>query len=129
MLQPTHRASTLCVVAAALLLVPAALSAAPQPENPGANAACVTPVSDLVPAPEGEISLASNCSNNSDCASDEYCAKPGFNCNGNGKCELRPDACILVVDPVCGCDGQTYSNACFAAAAGVNVASDGPCDA
>ena len=36
--------------------------------------------------------------------------------------------CPDVVEPVCGCDDETYDNACLAAAEGVNVAFEGECD-
>ena len=38
-----------------------------------------------------------------------------------------PVVCIALFDPVCGSDGQTYSNACFANGAGVNIVSMGEC--
>jgi hypothetical protein len=44
-----------------------------------------------------------------------------------GTCVRRPDACIELYQPVCGCDGVTYGNACQAASAGSSVAQDGEC--
>lgn len=39
----------------------------------------------------------------------------------------KPGACITLWDPVCGVDGKTYSNSCFAGLAGVDVAYKGVC--
>jgi hypothetical protein len=44
-----------------------------------------------------------------------------------GVCKSKPELCPEIVKPVCGCDGQTYGNACKAARAGVSVAHEGEC--
>jgi hypothetical protein len=56
-----------------------------------------------------------------------FCDKPVGDCDGLGVCRPRPEACITLWDPVCGCDGRTYGNSCEAAAAGVSVAARGWC--
>src|SRR5688500_14039452 len=42
-----------------------------------------------------------------------------------GACVDRPEVCAQVFQLVCGCDGETYGNACDAASAGVSVAYEG----
>jgi hypothetical protein len=44
-----------------------------------------------------------------------------------GACRTRPTACTKEAVPVCGCDGNDYSNACEANAAGTSVAAEGQC--
>lgn len=44
-----------------------------------------------------------------------------------GVCRPIPEMCYEIYAPVCGCDGQTYSNDCHAAEAGVDVAAAGAC--
>lgn len=67
------------------------------------------------------------CTDNSDCPPGEYCQKPAGHCDGDGGCTLIGTVCPAVIDPVCGCDGNTYGNACNAATAGVNVVAAGNC--
>ncbi len=45
-----------------------------------------------------------------------------------GVCAPTPEVCIEIYQPVCGCDGETYSNACVANVAGVSVDPAGTCD-
>jgi Cys-rich repeat protein len=77
--------------------------------------------------PRHDEDCATTCASNADCAEGEFCGFEAGLCGGDGTCATRPDACIALYDPVCGCDGQTYGNACNAASAGVAVATDGEC--
>ena len=63
------------------------------------------------------------CSREEYCDYDPSCLVP----DAAGTCRPRPEVCIGVFDPVCGCDGRTYGNACTAASAGMDVASTGEC--
>ena len=50
-------------------------------------------------------------------------------CNKDS-CKKKPQNlfCQDIWTPVCGCDGETYSNPCYATRAGVTEYSEGTCD-
>ncbi|MFN3197356.1 MAG: Kazal-type serine protease inhibitor family protein [Bradymonadia bacterium] len=64
------------------------------------------------------------------CPEGFYCDWEGDTCGADdrpGVCTPSPELCSQLYAPVCGCDGNTYSNICHAAGAGVDVVSNEAC--
>jgi hypothetical protein len=66
-----------------------------------------------------------------DCLGAEFCIFPDADACGQGGatglCVRRPQVCPEYFAPVCGCDGITYGNRCFAQGAGTDIAYEGAC--
>jgi hypothetical protein len=68
------------------------------------------------------------CNTNLDCGDFEYCRAEG--CEGPGGCVNRgsgPGDCGILFEPVCGCDGKTYTSAACADQEGVRMDHTGEC--
>jgi hypothetical protein len=65
------------------------------------------------------------------CESGFFCNfPPAWACgdgDGTGTCTAIPEVCAAVSDPVCGCDGKPYGNACQANGNGTSVRNKGAC--
>lgn len=64
-----------------------------------------------------------------DCPAGFFCEFPAGSCTDGlalaagptGTCKALPELCSQEINPVCGCDGESYTNACMAKLKGVSI--------
>lgn len=100
----------------------------------GAAAAAALALSGCASGGGGDVGSEPTCGGiaGMQCASGSYCKMPAGQCrapDASGYCAQKPQVCSQQYAPVCGCNGETYGNACQAAVAGVSVAYKGECEA
>ena len=84
-------------------------------------------------SPSGPLSAIQLCGTKKTggCPDDSYCRTHNGQCGDAtiGWCAPVSEFCTMQYDPVCGCDGETYSNECVMMGAAVSMAHDGECAA
>ena len=77
---------------------------------------------------DGQADEGCQCSGNTDCFTSFYCQKSIGDCQGTGFCIIKPLSCSSLDEPVCGCNGSTYTNIECTALSGVSVDYTGKCN-
>ncbi|KAL7541858.1 hypothetical protein ACHAXR_011295 [Thalassiosira sp. AJA248-18] len=98
--------------------------------NPSTPAAPL-PIDPIPIQDECEVGPAADAAKS--CPTGSFCQLEELVCNNksgvhSGVCQVRPDACIEIYQPVCGCDEKDYGNFCFAQVAGTSISRQGTCD-
>ncbi len=71
---------------------------------------------------------APRCTADAECGTGSFCERPDGACGSStGECRLRPEICTMDWNPVCGCEGKTYSNDCNRRSAGASKDYRGEC--
>lgn len=116
------------VFAAAALAALSACAPTPEPAPPPPAPQPAAPA-----VPDGAIGGMCGGMTGQACAEDgAYCQyPPEASCGAadmTGTCQMKPEICTAEYKPVCGCDGETYGNACNAAMEGVSIVHEGACE-
>lgn len=78
-----------------------------------------------------DTTISVGCTSQDDCQASEYCRLATGVCLASpralGTCQPLPQSCDHAYTPACGCDGESYANACDAAAQGISIAAQGKC--
>jgi len=72
---------------------------------------------------------SNSCSQDIDCqGKNTFCEYELGSCKPPGKCVEIPELCPELYDPVCGCDGRTFSNLCYSSVASQSISVSTSCE-